>query len=76
MSAELLCVPFDSEEVKQIAPAPREVILEVIPREGDGTFSCGLAAVLLKHLNALSERLPGEDTSHQVSSMHMKPRHS
>ena len=59
MGAQFLCVPFDSEEVKQIAPPAREVILEVDHRTEDSTSANELAAVLLNHINALVAGLPG-----------------
>ena len=59
MGAQFLCVPFDSEEVKQIAPAAKEVILEVECRLQDISFANDLGAVLLKHIKALVDACPG-----------------
>ena len=59
MGAQFLCVSFDSEEVKQIAPAAMEVILEVECRVQDISFANDLAAVLLKHIMALVDACPG-----------------
>jgi len=59
MRAEFLFVPFDSDEVRQIAPPPEEVLLWVDPRHEDKTFALELAAVLLQHVEVLATALPG-----------------
>lgn len=59
MGAQFLCVPFDTEEVKQIAPAATEIVLEVECRVQDISFASDLAAVLLKHITALVDAYPG-----------------
>ena len=59
MSADFLCVPFNSDVVKQVAPPPKEVIWEVAPTAEDGNFAHHLATALLKHIGALGEALPG-----------------
>lgn len=51
MGAQFLCVPFTSEEVMQVAPPAREVILKVDPRVEDNAFANQLAAVLLSNIN-------------------------
>jgi len=59
MRAEFLVVPFDSDEVRQIAPPPGEILLWVDPRHEDKTFALDLAAVLLQHVEILATALPG-----------------
>ena len=59
IGAQFLRVPVDSEEVKQVAPPARDVILEVDQRAEDTTFANQLALVLLSHINALVDGLPG-----------------
>ncbi len=59
MRAVFLVVPFDSDEVRQIAPPPEEVLLWVDPRHEDKTFALDLAAVLLQHMEILAIALPG-----------------
>ena len=59
MRAEFLVVPFDSDEVRQIAPPPEEVLLWVNPRHEDKNFALDLAAVLLQHVEKLATALPG-----------------
>lgn len=44
MGAQFLCVPWDSEEVRQIAPPATEVVLEVECRAEDISFAKDLAA--------------------------------
>ncbi len=51
MCADFRFVPFDFEEVKQVAPPPEE--LEVNPHAEDGSFAHDLAEVQLQHVNAL-----------------------
>lgn len=59
MDAQFLCVPFDSEDVLQVAPPATEVILEVDPRVEDIKFANELATVLFNHVNTLLDALPG-----------------
>lgn len=59
MGAQFLCVPWDSEEVRQIAPPATEVVLEVECRAEDISFAKDLAALLLKHIMAMVDACPG-----------------
>lgn len=69
MDAQLLCVPFDSAEVKEIAPPATEVILEVDLRAEDINFANQLAAVLLSHINVLANTLTGRCTDYKASDI-------
>lgn len=59
MCTEFLFVPYDSEEVMQIAPPPQEVLLRVDPRDEDASFAVALADVTRQHVEAFAAALPG-----------------
>lgn len=75
MCAEFLFVPYDSEEVMQIAPPPQEVLLWVDPRDEDASFAVALADVTRQHVEVFATALPGTALTTLACGCQRRSRH-